>query len=539
MSSPRVVVALALALGTACAPTTATLEVQLVTDYAPVRDFDTVTTTIDGTSLTRSSAAAIDRSYGRAVRVAAFDGLQPGRPTVRLTLSLGDRTVQSQPRYADLRAGERSILTVFLSNECEGVSCPGADAPSAIACLGGQCIDPGCSDAHPELCTSTCPASCPTSAFPCVSSACGTEGVCVETTDDTQCMPGEICVADLGCRAPFSSPPDGGVSGDAPPTDLTIEGFAAQVGEHVCSTLSLCLGPNVDDVGVAECGRLFSSAFAAMAVPRLREAEANGTFHYDGSFAAACLASIDISPCEHLIAGYPPVCENALLGRVPIAGGCSDTFECAGDAFCNPDTDGVCPLGTCTARRGIGGACAATTDDSADKECERGLRCVGGACREPVPLGMQCTTTDECEPGAFCIGASPRTCRSITEAYAQTAGQPCDAVAGPFCERPLSCAGTCIAPVAAGAPCVAATPDVCPSGQYCDRGTLVCTTLPTDGAPCLAGAYPLTCAGGLYCAADHLCHDLQPNGASCASPSVCASQRCGGATCIAPPLCEP
>ncbi len=207
-------IALVIASACACAPTTASLEVQLVSDYAPGRDFDAVSTTIDGAPSTETAPAATDRSYGRAVRVARFDALAPGRTRVVVELENDGRSVQSQPRIVTLRAGQTSVVTVSISRDCEGVTCP-ADVPSAIACLGGVCVDPECSPEHPELCATACLPACVPGSIACVTRRCLPEGVCFDETDDTQCGAGEICVADLGCRAPFVAPADDDASMDA------------------------------------------------------------------------------------------------------------------------------------------------------------------------------------------------------------------------------------------------------------------------------------------------------------------------------------
>lgn len=125
----------------ACAPERASVEVQLVTDYPPGTTFDGVVSTLSPGPAPLSVSAAIDRSYRRPVRVAVFDDLAPGQIRVSVALMLGGTLVQSQPRVTELRAGQTSIVTVAITHDCAGVTCP-TDSPAAIACLGGRCTEP-------------------------------------------------------------------------------------------------------------------------------------------------------------------------------------------------------------------------------------------------------------------------------------------------------------------------------------------------------------------------------------------------------------
>lgn len=141
MSVLRVLACSILVAGaSACATPPARIEVQLVTDYGPGTEFDGVEVTVaDGPR--SSSAADAARSYRRPVRVAVLDELAPARTRVTVTLRSRGTLVQAQPRVVDLRSGTTTIVTVSITRDCAGVVCP-ADTPSAIACLGGRCVEP-------------------------------------------------------------------------------------------------------------------------------------------------------------------------------------------------------------------------------------------------------------------------------------------------------------------------------------------------------------------------------------------------------------
>jgi hypothetical protein len=219
----------------ACAPSPPRVLVQLVTDYAPVRDFDTITVSHDGAVELRE--AARDRSFGRAVRVTEIELPSTERTTIWLTLRDGEAVVQAQPRRVVPIAGSTVVVTFLVTRDCAGVTCPDAGDAEAIACIGGRCARPECSPEHPELCPA-CPGGCATSAIACVDDECRPEGVCFATANDDRCTTGQICVADLGCVDPELPPSDAavsdaGIDASAPPPNLafmTSATFAADFG---------------------------------------------------------------------------------------------------------------------------------------------------------------------------------------------------------------------------------------------------------------------------------------------------------------------
>jgi hypothetical protein len=136
----------------------------------------------------------------RALRV--FEGpVAAGHYTGTLRIALGDRVVDTRPLAIVAREGT-TFFTVLMTRDCVGVACPGDGDPTSIACLGGRCVPPSCSEEHPELCpmpdcddTHACAA--PSGA--CASVECTASGVCVTGVDDGLCTAGETCSLDLGC----------------------------------------------------------------------------------------------------------------------------------------------------------------------------------------------------------------------------------------------------------------------------------------------------------------------------------------------------
>ena len=101
----------------------------------------------------------------------------------------------------------------------------------------------------------------------------------------------------------------------------------------------------------------------------------------------------------------------------------------------------------------------------------------------------------------------------------------------------------CLAPVAAGAACNAAVPEMCPEDHYCAganpfmlRFDGTCAPLPRAGEECGTTLLGERCAAGLVCASPR-CVQPQPNGAPCAADAGCYGGRCRGGACVARTLC--
>ena len=125
----------------------------------------------------------------------------------------------------------------------------------------------------------------------------------------------------------------------------------------------------------------------------------------------ACLNEIKSLQCNGIDAlGQDPfsVCDQVVEGQVDLGGECGLAGECAGDAFC--DYQSQCP-GICTPRRDDGEACLD------DEECRAPSRCYD-VCQPPKQEGEMCNPT-ECDEGLDC---EEGVCVDVSFAATFTAG---------------------------------------------------------------------------------------------------------------------
>lgn len=196
-----VVVVLALCLG-ACAANDS-LSVQLVSNLSPVTEVDMAHVVV-----TRGGAISIDTrvpiaptaSLGRPRRLV---DLETGVGPVRVAIELEWKGATVLTRHVSREVAGRTVVTVLMTRDCQGVSCPGASDPSAVECLGGRCVSPECDEEHPELCAPACrsDAECGVASATCATARCTTSGTCVALPDDARCAAGEICDPARGCVA--------------------------------------------------------------------------------------------------------------------------------------------------------------------------------------------------------------------------------------------------------------------------------------------------------------------------------------------------
>jgi hypothetical protein len=285
-------------------------------------------------------------------------------------------------------------------------------------------------------------------------------------------------------------------------------------------------------------------------LPRLEQAIAAGKIRYDGTKIQACLDQVRTLDCVN--GPEPTECTAAIDGTVAVGGECSMSDECAGgDTYCK--VTAACP-GHCAPREVAGGPC------SRDNECVRDLSCsdTTGRCFAPATADQPCGAGQpECQGGLFCVGADedagrPGTCRTLADAFSVSAGGSC-LIGAPFCQPNLRCtidsvsggvpSTRCAAPVASGAACKLAYPDVCPGDQYCKiaTGTIdgVCTAKPGNGQPCAvrnAGEDPI-CAPNTRCDAG-TCRSRQKLGGTCQTGAVCYSENCISGGCAPGGACE-
>ena len=173
--------ALLVALTAGCTEERVELLLDLETDLVPGVEFSAVRTELfDHLPTTEARApdehtrvleATRGASWVEPVRIAELSDLEPGRYYARVRLmKKADAPVLQ--RLAVLTVRETSIFTLTMTRDCRGLSCPAdGDDPTHIACVGGRCADPRCTEETPEHCP---PPAC---------------------TDDTECVPSVACAA--------------------------------------------------------------------------------------------------------------------------------------------------------------------------------------------------------------------------------------------------------------------------------------------------------------------------------------------------------
>ncbi len=195
------VVLLAFALGS-CA-VDGSLSVQLVSNLSPVTDVDAAHVVIsrEGATLIDTTVEIVpSASLGRPRRLLDLEAVT-GRVSVAVDLEWRGVTVLTRRVSRDITG--RTVVSVLMTRDCEGVSCPGAADPAAVECLGGRCVSPECDEEHPQLCDAEChlDADCVVPGAACAPPRCTASGTCVALPDDARCGAGEICDPARGCVA--------------------------------------------------------------------------------------------------------------------------------------------------------------------------------------------------------------------------------------------------------------------------------------------------------------------------------------------------
>jgi len=196
------------------------LLVDLKTDLRPGLEFDQVRTelltevpsggSVVGARLVEQPAIP-EADYIVGQRVAELSGVAAGQWVVRVQLH-GSGTLVAE-RIVQLELDSPYAVTVVVTRDCRGVTCPGAgDDAVAVTCLGGRCVPPTCEmpsdeDCGPPACAIS--RDCPTPAAACASPRCD-EGICYSLSRDADCAADEYCDPDVGCVPRVAM--DGGMS---------------------------------------------------------------------------------------------------------------------------------------------------------------------------------------------------------------------------------------------------------------------------------------------------------------------------------------
>jgi hypothetical protein len=326
------------ALAAGCEQGSGSLAVDLRTDLVPGVEFIAARTEIlppgqlgpgaVGDPSVSTPATTIDR-YALGVRIAELSGLPLGTRGVRVRLvDASGATVVERVTLVPIEA--RSIVTIVITRDCRGVSCPRpADPAGATTCLGGRCVSPECRDTGDPF---SCGAYECTSSAECIGDACAdwectAEGYCFSEAHRDRCPPGFWCNPDLGCL-PTGMPP-----GDAGPLDA---------GPVIGSDAGAIIGTDAGRDAGRDAGPI-------------------------GTDAGPCLPG-----CSD---GNPCTADGGCLGRcvfTPTPGaGCDD-----GDPCTDPDA--------CDGSGGCGGpprSCGSDGDPCTRDDCDRGY----GGCFPPEP----------------------------------------------------------------------------------------------------------------------------------------------------------
>jgi len=201
---------LAVLLASGCSDGGHELLVQVKTDLVPGIEFATVRAEAF-THGRQERDAMLNDDFIAGIRVAEYDGLASGDYVVQVEL-LDAMGAVVMARLTRLSLSSDYGLTVLMTRDCAGVTCPGSGDPAtATACLGGRCVDETCSPEAPA----SCPApECMADGDCAATAACATgrciEGACFVDGDDTSCGAGSYCDVETGC-APLPGVGDAGM----------------------------------------------------------------------------------------------------------------------------------------------------------------------------------------------------------------------------------------------------------------------------------------------------------------------------------------
>lgn len=183
------------------------LAVQVVSNLTPRRDIDAVTVEVRaGDTVVHEEHLALEvgASLGRPRRFVDLGGLAPGEYRVFVALEHDGTSVVS--RALRVQVDGPTIRTISLTRDCIDTVCAAEQT-----CSEGQCVDPDCSDEHPERCgtrTCTLDSDCTASTVACAPARCTAAGTCQSLPDDELCTASApVCDATLGCLATNETTP--------------------------------------------------------------------------------------------------------------------------------------------------------------------------------------------------------------------------------------------------------------------------------------------------------------------------------------------
>jgi len=474
---------LALCLLVGCDDATGTLVVQVRTDLPAGLELGAVRTRIEplagGETLERERSASAGEAWGEGVRVAELE-LPNGRYRLRVAaLGLDGAVRAERPVRTDVSGGTR-VVTVLLTQSCEGVECPlEGDDPEALACLGGRCVREECVEENPDACERECdaPSDCPAAPAPCATRECTASGTCFAAPDAARCESGEVCSLTLGCTP--TTPMDGGGPDAGAPDAGAPDAGALDAGvctETPCGLVPQCgCGPGEAcyvSSGVAVCAMAGAGEDGDACAGNSSCAAGWGCEGDTGRCARLCLDDVGCAAprrCAYAPGSPAGICVGDACDLVANTGcpaGQSCRIHRAQTETGDPLVTTVCSPDGTTAR---GRACVE------NRECAAGLECV-------LTPGLERTCRPFCNSPADCGGGDTRCtqmfmppspevghcsdgCDPLDSTAVCGAGRQCRLVVSPIVGSGMDDFITNCGPIGPGV-----DGDPCPSGFDCAPG---------------------------------------------------------------------
>jgi len=339
--------------------------------------------------------------------------------------------------------------------------------------------------------------------FGLLAAGCGSSGSsCSVGAEGCPCTAGGACNPGFTCASNkcVNLSPDGGGAGTGGGGTGGTAASACDTFTAYCEKINQC-APLLVKIGygaVDECNARF----------KLSCVDATGA-------PGSGLTAATISACSTALSGAS--CSDVLYRKVTacnIAGtrangmACGNNFQCT-TGYC-AQSDQAC--GVCSALVGAGNACMV------DDDCEAGLVCnSANVCVLPGSAGGNCTDTQPCAYGLYCLVNDTGTNTGSCATVAETPGTTCN-------------------------PTLAASCDIL-KGIYCDGSVSKCANLgfASPGDPCgLVGSKYTVCSMGectyaTAAATQGVCGALGADGAACGATTTCESPaRCVNGHCALP-----
>ncbi|MFK7991370.1 MAG: hypothetical protein AB8I08_35465 [Sandaracinaceae bacterium] len=241
LNRPVALMALVLLFG--CEPTSL-LTVELSTGLVAGREFVSVETTlsVDPPGTNPAVLQRVDRpveigdDFVDGGRIAAFEGIMPGRYFARAVLRSEDGSILVA-QVREVEVTDTTIVTIPITRDCIGVECPGSGPPGNLACLAGSCVDPRCSPETTEFCPPLdCEADtdCTPPGIACADVSC-VAGTCFVYSGGAACPAQTWCDPDLGCV-----PEDPSTMGSGCEQIFCDVGNECEVGLLACDGTEVC-----------------------------------------------------------------------------------------------------------------------------------------------------------------------------------------------------------------------------------------------------------------------------------------------------------